>query len=281
MTNILKAVLNLVENPVTNIVARYKSENRANNSWEALEEYVKDLFCWSFWEEDEQKRNETISGCFSYLGNQNNPPDIILHWGDAIEVKKVWTKTSGIALNSSYPKNKLHHDDKRITKVCRESDGGEWKEKDMIYIVWVVKNSILSDLCFVYGDCYCADRDFYLRIADTISKGVKEIPDIEFASTKELAWIKKVDPLGITNLRIRGMWHIESPFRVFRNTFCTETNSSLRANILMTKVKYDSFDQNDRTTLENTTNVKVSNVKIPSPNNKALMIDSIHISYSK
>ena len=31
-----------------------------------------------------------------------------------------------------------------------------------------------------------------------------------FAETKELGRVNQVDPLGITNLRIRGMWQIET-----------------------------------------------------------------------
>ena len=149
----------------------------------------------------------------------------------------------------------------------------------MIYIVWVVKNNTLSDLCFVYGDCYCADREFYLRISELTSKGIKEIPDIEFAVTKELAWIKKVDPLGITNLRVRGMWHIESPFRVFKWLFSNESNGTFRVNVLMTKEKYDSFSINDRRRLEINKSIKINEVLIPSPNNKATLIKCVHISY--
>src|SRR5699024_11579610 len=61
-------------------------------------------------------------------------------------------------------------------------------------------------LWFVYGDCYCADKSYYERIADTIKDGVSSIPDVDFGETKELGRVNKVDPLGITYLRIRGMW---------------------------------------------------------------------------
>lgn len=67
----------------------------------------------------------------------------------------------------------------------------------------------------VYGDDYCADRSVYERVRNTISLGVKNIPDIEFTPTNELAKVKKIDPLGITDLRVRGMWSIASPFKVF------------------------------------------------------------------
>jgi hypothetical protein len=69
----------------------------------------------------------------------------------------------------------------------------------------------------VYGDCYAAKRDIYQRIADKISNGISEISDVELVDTNELAKVKKVDPLGITDLRVRGMWHIENPIKVFQD----------------------------------------------------------------
>lgn len=89
---------------------------------DALEEYVKDLFANTINESDEQSRLVKISDTFSYLGNQNNPPDIMLHSGDAIEVKKIESKNITLVLNSSYPKHKLYVDSKLITEACRNCE---------------------------------------------------------------------------------------------------------------------------------------------------------------
>lgn len=105
--NIVDAIVNLVENPMTAIVEHYSGRNRANQAGDALEEYVKDLFADSF-NLTEQERLECLSKAFSYLGNNSNPPDGILRNGDAIEVKKIENNNSTLALNSSYPKSKLH-----------------------------------------------------------------------------------------------------------------------------------------------------------------------------
>ena len=40
--------------------------------------------------------------------------------------------------------------------------------------------------------------------------------NVVFSETKELGRVNQVDPLGITNLRIRGMWQIENPRKVFK-----------------------------------------------------------------
>ncbi len=81
----------------------------------------------------------------------------------------------------------------------------------MLYAIGYVNQSHLKSLWLVYGDCFCADKSTYERIKNTISSGITTIPDVEFTDTKELGKVKKVDPLGITDLRIRGMWHIDNP----------------------------------------------------------------------
>src|SRR5690606_27543800 len=157
-----------------------------------------------------EKLNE-YQKIFSYLGNSNNPPDFIIRHGAAVEVKKIEGKNpNGIALNSSYPKDYLHHDDIRIKKECRdcEDEFGGWKRKDMIYAIGNVKNDKIHSLWFVYGNCYSADRSTYERIAEKIKDGVSSIPGVDFGETKELGRVNRVDPLGITYLRIRGMWGI-------------------------------------------------------------------------
>ena len=56
-TNLLIAIVNLIKNPITNLVSNYRSVNRANSMGDALEFYVKDLFCNSLNENDIEKKN--------------------------------------------------------------------------------------------------------------------------------------------------------------------------------------------------------------------------------
>ncbi|GEM_PF-6491591 len=53
---------------------------------EALEYYVKDLFCDCLREKSVDEKDKVYSKYFSYIGNQNNPPDLIISKGDAVEV---------------------------------------------------------------------------------------------------------------------------------------------------------------------------------------------------
>src|SRR3989338_4720355 len=280
-TNILIALKNLVKDPVTNLVSRYRGVNRANSMGDALEFYIKDLFCNSLNEENLVKKDEAYSKYFSYLGNQNNPPDIMIKSGDAIEVKKVEGLDAGIALNSSYPKDKLFSDSSMITTACRNAEN--WREKDLIYTIGVVKEDKSKALWFIYGNCYSANKEVYERIRDKISKGVNELQSVEFSETNELGRVNKVDPLGITYLRIRGMWGIENPIKVFNYVAPVNRNVELSVNALMLKEKYLSFPEKDRKNLEKLVGDKftIKDIKIKSPNNPAKLLDAKLLTFIK
>ena len=164
-----------------------------------------------------------------------------------------------------------------------EGDGGRWT-KDMLYIIGIVQQKKLKRLWLISGDCYAADNQVYKRIKDTISKGVGEIPFVEFSETKELGRVNKVDPLGITYLRIRGMWGISNPVNVYDylNIDYNE-QANLQVIAIMTTKKYCSFPQSDLDALTKisaeTTNLQIRDVQIKSPNNPANLIDAKLITY--
>lgn len=236
---------------------------------DALEEYIKDLFANTTNESDEQSRLEKISNTFSYLGNQNNPPDSILYMGDAIEVKKIEGKNASLALNSSYPKHKLYADSKLITEACRNCE--KWSEKDIIYAVGVVNGSMLSSLCMVYGTDYAADNSTYEKIKEIIVNGINDIPDVEFAPTNEIAKVKKVDPLGITDLRVRGMWSIENPFKVFNYIYERDFSKKFNFMCVIRETKYYSFENKSliEKCIGSIKGFNITDVKIKNPNNPA------------
>jgi hypothetical protein len=250
--------------------------NRANNMGAGLEEFIKDIFAGTINETDEQNRLTTFSQTYSYSGNKNNPPDLILKNSDAIEIKKLESHNTAIALNSSYPKSKLFSNSSMITTACRNCESN-WTVKDMLYVIGNVPKNInsLKSLWFVYGDCFCADKEVYERIKDTISTSITTIPNVEFTDTNELGKVKKVDPLGITDLRIRGMWHIENPTKIFNYLYRYDETKSFQLICLMKKEKYESMPLADKQTIENLNNpnVSVSDVKIKNPNNPVQLMN--------
>ncbi len=280
--NIINAIFNIVTDFSRELTRDLHGLNRANQMGGALEEWVKDIFANTIHVDDEQERLIRLSWVFSYLGNQNNPPDIILRNGDAIEVKKVTNKDATLALNSSYPKNKLFAHSPLITQSCRQCEEN-WVQKDILYIVGVVpKNQTLHSLFMVYGEDYCASPNTYERIRQAISTGIQTIPDIEFTSTNELAKVKKVDPLGITDLRVRGMWSIASPFKVFDYIYKRDLTKSFNFACIINQEKYQSF--NNTILIENLIGridgFNIQDVYIKNPNNPAQLKSAKLIHFS-
>jgi type-2 restriction enzyme ngoPII len=267
--NIIDAIINIVKNPILELKEYSISHNRANSMGEALEEYIKDVFSGTLFEKDENKRMEIISEVFSYLGNTNNPPDSILRGGDAIEVKKIENKSSSLALNSSYPKAKLYSNSSMITDACRSCE--KWEEKDIIYTIGTCEKNKLTSLIFVYGEDYAAENKIYENVKNKIKLGIETINDLEFSETNEIGRVNRVDPLGITYFRIRGMWGIENPIKVFDYIYERDNTKQFNFMALINDDKYNSFF--NREELENLEKenkyLEIRNVKIKNPNNPA------------
>jgi hypothetical protein len=283
MANLLRAIQCIVKNSISDLVDDEQSRNRINQIGVPLEELVKDIFADTL-ESDKGTRVIKHSQIFSYLGNTSNPPDLVIKNGDAIEVKKIESFSTGIQLNSSYPKSKLVINDPMITANCRKIEGGVWESKDLIYAIGVVSDKKLKRLWLLAGDCLAADADIYERIKNKISIEIGEINGVEFAKTKEIARINKVDPLGITYLRIRGMWGIENPVDIYEYLDIKyDTKANLQVISIMTAKKYNSFPESDIKSIEqtsaNTPNLEIEDIQIRSPNNPANLIQAKLITY--
>ncbi len=272
MTNILEAIYNIVNYKKFEIINIYSGRNRVNNIGEALENYIKDAFAGTFRITDELTKMQIYNQKFSWLGSQNNPPDIMIKKGDAIEVKKTQSSNSSLALNSSYPKTDLRHTSPMLTKDCKECE--EWTVKDLIYCVGHTTDTSLKSLWMVYGSSYAAKHETYHRIKTTISDGIRTIPDVVFAETKELGRVNQVDPLGITNLRIRGMWQIENPRKVFDYLHETTDKDFELISIIPTE-KYNNFPNESKAKLESIDKIgfTIEDKHIKDSNNPARLIE--------
>lgn len=281
MRNIVDAIIEVVHAPQYRLKEYSESHNRANQMGVALEEYVKDLFAGTVNETDIKKRNQKISDFFCYIGNQNNPPDSMLRGGgDAIEVKKIESPNAALPLNSSCPKTKLYVNNEMINRKCRECE--PWKVRDMLYVVGVLKEGMLTSLAFVYGDDYCAGKDVYEHVKKQLKEGISSIPDVDFAETKELGRVNRVDPLGITSLRIRGMWQIENPFVVFDYLYRCDSRKKFNFLAILNEAKAASLEnfwmleklQQEKERLT------ISNAQIQDPDNPAVLRNVKLITYT-
>lgn len=241
-----------------------------NTVGQPLEDFVSDAIAGALGVGEEERTN--LHGkTFSYLGNQNNPPDAIIKNGDAFEIKKIESLRSGLALNSSPPKNILHSSDPRLTDACRKCENG-WKEKDLFYVVGSVQKSTIKYLFFVHGLCYAADKEVYEKIHSTVKSDIKaalQKRGIEMGETVELGKVKKVDPLGITEFRMRGMWSIENPINVFSSVYQFNQDAEFSLIALMTKEKFEAFPREHSKKLMEQKDIFVKDVIIKDPNNPA------------
>ena len=278
MRNIIDAISTLVARNNFRLTDSTIAGNRANSRGNALEIYVKNLFADTF-ALTEMERLEKWSETFSWLGNSSNPPDFMIRNGDAVEVKKIESPDAALALNSSYPKHTLKSSSPLISSACRDAEA--WTEKDIVYTVGVVNGNILKHLCMIYGQDYCASDEFYDRIRQLIKNGVETIPFVDFAPTRELGRVNCVDPLGITYLRIRGMWHIENPWRVFNYVYNRNMHADFNFVCIINSEKWRTFDNREELfkLQQNYSALKIDDVKIKNPDNPSVLKDAKLIQY--
>lgn len=145
-------------------------------------------------------------------------------------------------------------------------------------MLWALQKHKIKYLFFVLGLCYSAQRNVYHRISSQIKKGIynsiKACGIEGSGKTVELGRINRVDPLGITNLRIRGMWMIENPIRVFSYIYKLNMKKDFSLITLLTKNKFESFPKEDIDALKQNDIIETRDVKIKNPNNPAELLDA-------
>lgn len=243
-TNVLRALENIAAENATDLrVYSDKSLIRINRVGELLEYYVKEAFAGTF-NLPRNQENDVFKRLFSYQGDQNHFPDLMISGGDAIEIKKHERQSGIIALNSSPPRAMLYRDDSFITEECRNSDGGNWVSRDLFYGVGTVTGGKLKTLHFAQGKCFVKGDELYSKIHKTLKDEVEKSIDklnLKKSKTKELGRVKEVDPLCLSDLRVRGMWQIVSPSRHFGRLLSYNQELTFQAAAIMTIEKYNEM----------------------------------------
>lgn len=280
--NIITGIINIIKDQQKKLSLSNNKHNRLYALGEPLEDYIKDAFSGAMGL-NLQSKFKSHEKAFSYGGSKNHPPDAVLKYGDAIEVKKV-ESIGDIPLNSSYPKNKLYRNDPKLTSFCRNIDDGNWDVKDIIYAIGCVdkKSHILKSLVMVYGSIYCADKEYYEPIFNSIKESIKCAP-LTLEETEELAHINNVDPLGITYFRARGMWGISHPFKVFEYLHKYGRQNNFELMVIIPSDKFESFNNiNELLELSHRDeNLVIKDEQVKNPNNTVEMINVKLITYKQ
>lgn len=280
MSNILEAICNISN--LTNLAVKDITfgNNRVNNVGEGLEVFVKDAFAGTLQENDKGKRLEQYAELFSYQGSKRTPPDLMLRNGAAIEVKKIESMTGELQLNSSYPKAKLYATSSLINKHCRTCE--DWTEKDFIYVIGHIpkhSKNTLSSLWFIDGSIYAADKDVYTSLKEALTVGIESNPKIDFSPTNEIGRVNRVDALGITNLRIRGMWLFQKPYKAFDYVHEYEQELKFQCIAIVPSDKYNELPSESQSKIEANKVIKIKDVKVQNPNNPVDLVDCKLIRY--
>jgi len=86
--------------------------------------------------------------------------------------------------------------------------------------------------------------------------------------------------LGITYLRIRGMWGIENPCSVFDYVHRMNMRNRFNMAVIMRQDKFNSFSNEDQNLINRNDALSVTDVMIRNPNNPAVLFNSKLITYN-
>jgi hypothetical protein len=159
MVSVLNAIYNIAVGQHFSVLDQANSTNRINRQGEPLEVFIRRALVGDFFSSSEIELAKKTQNVFSYASHDSSPPDLMIRGGDAIEIKKFESFSNTIQLNSSYPKAALHSDYPLLSTECRQCEF--WQQKDLIYILAVVKAKKIQEMWFVDGAVYAASRDVY------------------------------------------------------------------------------------------------------------------------
>ena len=279
LKNTLNAFIRGIENNNIDIIKLYTLNsnifsNRIVSIGDVMEMFVKDLYANTLHIEDFNEKNLYFEKTFSYISKQSSPPDLIVRGYEAIEIKKQDSLTySDLPLNSSYPRDYIYADSKMLTSECRKCEEG-WDKKPLVYVVGNIdkKNKFLNSVWFAVGNCFCADREVYENVQKIIEDTIISNDSLSFKETNELGRVSNIDALNYSNLRIRGMWNLKHPGKIFGGFLYNEIGDNLRTNyrLIMLEEDFNKASKDTRFALMQKVENKVIekiDIQIKNPNN--------------
>ena len=277
--NILTAIKNISDFKTNNMSEYFKdyATTQIKTVRQQMEYYVKDAISGSFKSVKDKKPTDRYKGIFSYIGSKNKPPDMIIQGGDAVVIKTIKTYRGSLTINNYPPKDRIMWNDPWIVKNCREIDGGQWNSKDIFYATGWIEKRKMKYLIFIQGSCFFPEEEVYNKKIQGLKKNIYdylESEGLEANRTIGLGKVNNMDPLGITDLRIKGVWRIKHPLKTFSDTFSYDKNKDFTLIALMLKNKFDSFPKKDIDALVIDNQIEIEDVKIKNPNKPERKIEA-------
>lgn len=218
-SNALIALNNIFQRNSTRLTPIFRSNGSANAAGDSLEYFIKDMFCTGAekYQYDHEK-DRVYNKFLSWSGDSSHFPDMIVAGGVGVEPKKVNNHgEANLALNSSFPKDYIYPTTQNVPQINEKG----WQKKPIIYAVGNLntkkgddENKLFS-LWLVYGNTFVADRSVYSSMVNEIRGAIRNASNADLANSKELARAIGIDYLKYTNLRVRGMYELRHPSKVF------------------------------------------------------------------
>lgn len=283
-TNVLIALKNILNRNSSILTPIFRSNGSVNAAGDSLEYFVKDMFCTGASQyQYEHEKQKIYDNYLSWSGNSSNFPDFIIKGGVGVEPKKLNNKSqSNLALNSSYPKDYIYPDSQNLPNESLLKEDEAWARKEVVYIAGNLDKDTnkLYSLWMAYGNTFVADRATYLSLIDEIREAIKHT-NATLTESKELARARGIDPLGYSNLRVRGMYELQHPATVF-SQYTIGLNvpeESTKIYLIMLKNDYEALLNIDGDTgLEifyETNKLFKQEIKISDPNNTDMELEAV------
>ena len=207
---------------------------------------------------------------FSYIGNDAQPPDLIIRDGDALEIK-IKEGFGQLQTNSSWPRDRLLQSDPKLNESCRKCEKN-WLEKELFYVIGNRKKAdpILKNIIFVHARCMFDCTEKYIDLYKSIQDAVNSL-NFPFTASDEIARLNEIDILGRAGLRVRGMFIMDHPMKIFEEIF----NKEIRITALMTKKHFQTLVNEENKDIFYNSPIKVRGVQIPSPSDTLEEIECV------
>jgi hypothetical protein len=275
MPDVLTAIADIIEYRVFTLPHAGAGHTNVNGPGMSFEMYCKDRLV-GLEPGDDVNREQMYRQYLAYQGAANNPPDAMYRGGDdgdAFEFKKSEGSPLGdISLNSSWPKDRLTVGSHGILEDCRDCES--WTERNLFYVCGGVPQGT-SRVAWIWicdARLMAAEAAVYERLREGIRQGIIGIPGVQFAETTELGKVKHVDPGASTSLRIRGMWSIAKPGKLFADLpgVCHSRNANLHALIRRERwLSYPAASRNRLERMRGSGGTTIGEVTVPNPNGGA------------
>jgi len=212
---------------------------------------------------------------FSWRGSANHPPDFMIRGGDAVEVKTHKGITQ-LQLNSSPPRRKLKVSDSRIQDGCKNCE--VWEEKDFLYFIGKTNEEYVEALWLIDGRCIADEEETYDVIFDKLSL---TISDLGGDPGNEIGRLNEIDKLKVTSLRVRAMWLLEHPAKIFEAIFEPIKPKTFVLNVLVSLDKWNSYsaEEIDHVNDLRGSDLKINHIQLADSGESSRLMQAVHISW--